>query len=94
MPNPPLLDADAVREALRGLDGWDREGDALTKTFRFHDFAAAVRFIDSLVPVADGMDHHPDVGIHWDSVRLSLWTHVSGGITERDVRLAHAIEAL
>jgi len=43
---------------------------------------------------ADEQNHHPDVAIHWNVVTLTLWTHASGGITERDFRLANAIERI
>jgi 4a-hydroxytetrahydrobiopterin dehydratase len=92
-PQAELLSDEAVARALESLPGWDRVEDTLVKSFRFRDFAEAVRFVASLVPIADGMDHHPDVSIHWNAVELILWTHVSGGITHRDVELARAIEA-
>jgi 4a-hydroxytetrahydrobiopterin dehydratase len=43
---------------------------------------------------ADEQNHHPDVAIHWNVVTLTFWTHASGGITERDFRLAAAIEGI
>ena len=49
--------------------------------------------MDALVPIADGMDHHPDVSVHWNTVELILWTHTTGGITQRDIDLAKAIES-
>jgi 4a-hydroxytetrahydrobiopterin dehydratase len=94
MPAAPRLDDDAILAALRDLLGWELREDRLVKRFRFRDFGSAVAFVDRLVAPADAMDHHPDVTIHWDTVELSLWTHAAGGITARDVRLAHVIDAL
>lgn len=93
MPQPPLLAPEEVDAKLAGLPGWERVAETIVKAFTFADFAAAVGFVASLVPIADGMNHHPDVQINWNRVELILWTHVSGGITERDFKLAEAIEA-
>ncbi|HEV2685197.1 MAG TPA: 4a-hydroxytetrahydrobiopterin dehydratase [Actinomycetota bacterium] len=92
MPKAPLLSADEVSSRLGGLRGWTLEGDRISKRFTFKDFAQAVRFLDQITPLADEQNHHPDVSIHWNELTLSLWTHASGGLTERDFRLARAID--
>jgi 4a-hydroxytetrahydrobiopterin dehydratase len=90
---PPLLAQDDIDRLLTAVPGWEQVGDTLVKRFALKDFAAAVGFVGGLVPVADALDHHPDVHIHWNTVELVLWTHRSGGITERDFDLARAIDA-
>lgn len=94
MPAAPLLSDEEIAERLRALRGWLRVGDTLVKTFRFDDFTEAVAFVDRLVEPANAQNHHPDVTIHWNEVTLSLWTHASGGLTERDVRLATTIDEM
>ncbi len=94
MPRAPLLSEDEIGERLQGLPGWERQGDRLVKTFRFRDFREAVGFLTRLLDPADSQNHHPDVSIHWNELTISLWTHASGGITARDIRLAETIEAL
>jgi 4a-hydroxytetrahydrobiopterin dehydratase len=93
MSKAELLSEESIEKALTDLPGWERVEDTLVKSFRFRDFAAAVAFVDALVPIADGMDHHPDVSVHWNTVELILWTHTTGGITQRDIDLAKAIES-
>ena len=94
MPKAPLLTPDDVATRLKDLQGWSHEGSTLTKRFTFKDFAEAVAFLDRITPVADEQNHHPDVSIHWNELTLTLWTHASGGLTERDFRLARAIDQL
>ena len=93
MPPAELLTEEAIEKALTDLPGWERIEDTLVKTFRFKDFSAAVGFVSTIAPIADGLDHHPDVSIHWNTVELILWTHTTGGITHKDIDLAHAIES-
>jgi 4a-hydroxytetrahydrobiopterin dehydratase len=94
VPAAPRLTDDEITAALRDLDGWEWREGRLVKRFRLRDFRATVAFVQRLVDPADAIDHHPDVSIHWDTVELSLWTHASGGITARDLRLARAIDEL
>jgi 4a-hydroxytetrahydrobiopterin dehydratase len=94
MPKAPLLDDAEIGERLATLRGWARTGDRLVKTLRFADFRSAVAFVNSIVAPSDEQNHHPDVSIHWNEVTLSLWTHASGGITERDFRLAATIDQM
>ena len=94
MPKAPLLTPDEVATRVKDLRGWTLEGDKITKLFTFKDFAGAVAFLDRITPVADGQNHHPDVSIHWNELTLTLWTHASGGLTERDFGLARAVDEL
>lgn len=94
MPAAPLLTDQELAAALAELPEWRLVEDRLVRQLVFDDFGAALAFVNELAPVADEQDHHPDVAIHWGDLTLSLWTHVVGGITRRDVRLARAIDRL
>ena len=78
--------------ALRDLPEWESFGGALHKEFRFRGFRAAIAFVNRVAEQAIAAGHHPDIEIHYDRVHLSLSTHSDGGVTEKDVALAHAIE--
>ncbi|MGH9101450.1 MAG: 4a-hydroxytetrahydrobiopterin dehydratase [Acidimicrobiales bacterium] len=88
-----LLDDQAITAALAGL-GWQREGDELTKVHRSADFAQAMAYVSSVAPLAEAANHHPDIDIRWNTVTLRLSTHSEGGITDADLRMARAIDAL
>ena len=94
MPKAPLLPDTDIAARLRALRDWRREGDTIVKVFTFANFREALGFVNRIAGEADKQNHHPDVSIHWDTVTLTLWTHASGGLTERDFRLASAIDAL
>lgn len=90
----PLLSDAEIEQELSGLEGWERSGDAIAKTFDNGDFDGSIAFVNRIAPVADEMDHHPDLEISWSKVAVSLSTHSQGGITASDVELARRIEAL
>lgn len=89
-----LLSDSEIEEKLTGLSGWERSGDAIRKNFKRDDFVGSVRFVSSLVEPAEGMNHHPDVSISWDTVTVTISTHSEGGLTAADFELAEKIDAL
>ena len=89
-----LLPDTEIESRLGGLDGWEREGDAIVKEFRRGDFVGSVRFVDAMVDPAEGMNHHPDLDISWDKVKVTITTHAEGGLTENDFELAKRIDAI
>jgi 4a-hydroxytetrahydrobiopterin dehydratase len=94
VPAAPLLSAEEIEAGLRELPGWQLSEGRLVKQFRCADFTSALAFVQRVAEPAEEQNHHPDVLIQWRDVTLSLWTHAAGGITQRDLRLARAIEAL
>ncbi len=96
MPAAPLLDEDEIARRLEAMPAWrlerGPEGPRLERTVTTRDFRSAVELVARIADPADAQNHHPDVAIHWNEVRLSLWTHASGGITERDFRLVASID--
>ena len=69
-------------------EGWTEVGKALERTFEFDNFVDALAFVNRVGEIAERENHHPDVSIHWNRVTLRWWTHVRGGVTERDAELA------
>ncbi len=89
----PNADADA---ALTRLPGWSRleERSAITKSFQFRNFNQAWGFMSRVALAAEKMDHHPEWFNVWNRVDITLSTHDAGGLSERDIKLAAAIEDL
>jgi 4a-hydroxytetrahydrobiopterin dehydratase len=77
-------------------DGWTREdgGKALVRRFEFKDFSEAFGFLTRVALHAEKQDHHPEFTSVWNRVDFRLTSHDAGGVTERDVRLAEAIDRL
>ncbi len=89
-----LLSDAEIEDRLAGLSGWERKGEAIEKSFKREDFVGSVRFVDALVEPAEGMNHHPDLAISWDTVTVTISTHSEGGLTANDFELAGRIDAL
>jgi 4a-hydroxytetrahydrobiopterin dehydratase len=83
-----------IEARLAEHPGWERDGDAIRKSFQRGDFVGSVNFVDSLVAPAEEMSHHPDLEISWDTVTVSLSTHSEGGVTAADFELAAKIDSL
>jgi 4a-hydroxytetrahydrobiopterin dehydratase len=83
-----------IDEALRGLDGWTRAGDAIERSFRFADFVTAFGFMSSCALVAESMNHHPEWSNVYNTVEVTLSTHDAGGLTQLDVELATRMSEL
>lgn len=94
MARPSKLPAAVVDAWLAANAAWAREGDALTKSFRFPDFASALAFTVRVGMIAEKRDHHPDVHLGWGKARVVWTTHDAGGITDLDLELAKATDGI
>jgi 4a-hydroxytetrahydrobiopterin dehydratase len=73
---------------------WTRRGEAIARTFKFHDFVEAFGFMSSVALVAERMNHHPDWKNTYHTVEVELSTHDAGGLTDNDFELAAAMDHL
>lgn len=90
-----ILSETERREALAGLPGWafDAARNGIAKSFKLADFGAAFAFMTRVALAAEKADHHPEWSNVWNRVDILLSTHSEGGVTDKDVALAKAIEA-
>jgi len=86
----------ARQTALAKLAGWSevKGRDAINRTFTFKDFNEAFGFMARAALVAEKLDHHPEWFNVYNKVEVTLATHDAGGVTERDVTLAEAMNRL
>jgi 4a-hydroxytetrahydrobiopterin dehydratase len=89
-----LLGDQEIEARLADLNGWERRGESIVKTFERGDFVGSVKFAEALVAPAEEMGHHPDLEISWDTVAVTISTHSEGGLTAADFELAQKIDAL
>jgi len=86
------LHDDTVRTALEDLDGWELAGDRIRRELNFPGFREAIDFIVRVADLAEAADHHPELHNVYSGVTIELTSHDAGGVTERDISLARAID--
>ena len=89
-----LSDHEIDERVERMGTGWKRDGNSITREFKFDDFRGSIDFVNRITPVAEGMNHHPDLAVSWNTVTVSLSTHSQMGVTENDFELANEIDEL
>jgi 4a-hydroxytetrahydrobiopterin dehydratase len=89
-----ILTEAEVRERLARLKGWSLSENCIEKKYQFKDFLRAMSFLNAVAFVAESMNHHPDINVHYNQVTLRNWTHAAGGITHYDFVLAERIDAI
>lgn len=88
-PDPDRVDERELQNALADrLHGWRLSGKAIERTFMFPDFRTALEFVNRLGDKAEDIQHHPDIDIRYNKVKLTLTSHDAGEITRRDLMLA------
>lgn len=89
-----VLTDSEVQQSLGSLPGWQRAGKAIQRVFEFPDFKAAMAFVNKIADAAEQANHHPDIDIRYNKVTMALISHDSGGVTQRDVRMAQRINQI
>jgi 4a-hydroxytetrahydrobiopterin dehydratase len=87
------LSEEEIDDKLAAMEGWERDGNAITKEFDNGDFKGSVDFVNRMTPDAEEMNHHPDLEISWATVTVTLSTPSEGGLTADDFELAAKIDA-
>jgi 4a-hydroxytetrahydrobiopterin dehydratase len=83
-----------IRAALGDLPGWAFEGGALVRTYKTNGWPSTLMLVNAIGFLAEALDHHPDLEVHWGSVGIRLSTHSAGGVTPMDVELARQVAAV
>jgi 4a-hydroxytetrahydrobiopterin dehydratase len=90
-----LLPEPLLTELLAELESWQRDGQAITKTFTLKGWKSALAFVNKVGDTATAADHHPDIHIErYKTVRIVLTTHVTKGISQADIDLATEIDKI
>jgi 4a-hydroxytetrahydrobiopterin dehydratase len=87
-----LLSENEIHKHLSNLEGWELKGNEITKTYNHKDFIDSISFVSRVAILAEKANHHPDILIQYNKVRLTLSTHSEGGLTENDFNLAKEID--
>lgn len=89
-----VLSVDQLRHELASLPDWEHAHDRIRRSYRFADFSEAFAFMTRLALLAEKHGHHPELRNVFSRVVVELTSHDAGGVTERDVAMARAIDAI
>ena len=89
-----VLTDSEIQQALASLPHWQRQGKAIERVYEFPDFKAAMQFVNKVADAAEQANHHPDIDIRYNKVTLALVSHDSGGVTQRDIKMARRINEI
>jgi 4a-hydroxytetrahydrobiopterin dehydratase len=92
MDKPEKLSKDAIETFIAAHAGWKRDGEALTKTYSFEHYGAAIAFVVHVGFAAEKRDHHPDMHVSWGKVEVRWTTHDAGGISTLDAEMAKQVD--
>lgn len=91
---PALTKAEIAKYAADVPEWKVTEGPRLVRQFKFRDFVHAMQFVNAMAAVAEEQGHHPDFFVHWNEVRVELWTHATGGLHANDFILAYRLDRI
>ena len=86
-----VLSGDEISKTLSQLPEWALEDGKLVRYWTFPGFVQAMEFVDGIAQLAEREQHHPDIDIRYNQVKLALVSHDAGGITRRDADMARRI---
>jgi 4a-hydroxytetrahydrobiopterin dehydratase len=89
-----MLTLQEMQIEMKDLNEWSLSGDSISKNFSFTNFKESLDFVNKVGEIAEKLEHHPDIMLNYNQVRLSLTTHSEQGLTKSDFLVAREIDKL
>jgi 4a-hydroxytetrahydrobiopterin dehydratase len=83
-----VLTTKQIKASLKTVANWSQSAQTICRTFKFEGFLNSIAFVNRITPLAQNLNHYPNIDIRFDQVTLTLTTHDDGGITEKDFSVA------
>jgi 4a-hydroxytetrahydrobiopterin dehydratase len=88
-----ILTKDEIKENLKYIDKWKYKRNSIVKRLKVKNFMTAIKLVNTIAPIAEKLEHHPDIEIkNYNEVVIKLTTHDAKGITKYDFELAKKID--
>jgi 4a-hydroxytetrahydrobiopterin dehydratase len=91
---PAPLSPDQIQQRLKNVPGWTIANNELTRTFKFKNYHQSMAFVNATAWISHQADHHPDIDLGYDTVKMRYSTHSAGGLTESDFQCAARVNGL
>jgi 4a-hydroxytetrahydrobiopterin dehydratase len=86
-----ILITEKQNKMIKNKNDWEKVNNKLIKTFYFEDYKGVMSFVKEVMKIADKQDHHPDMTVHYNNVKLSITDHEKGGVSEKCHKFAKAV---
>jgi 4a-hydroxytetrahydrobiopterin dehydratase len=83
-----------IEKRVRELDGWELKEGKIVRSFGYKSFMQGIEFVNDVAKIAEAHDHHPIITVIWKTVKISSISFDVGHLTDRDFKLAKAIDEL
>lgn len=83
-----------INNTVGQIDGWAYEDGCIARVFLFNDFVQAMVFVNKAAEIAEASQHHPDIDIRYNRVKMALVSHDAGGVTDKDFQMAKTLNGL
>lgn len=90
----PALTSDEIAALLGQVSGWTFENERVVKTFRFDNYHESIAFVNASAWISNQEDHHPEIFLTYNTVRVAYDTHSCKGISRNDFICAAKLDAL
>ena len=87
-------DIQRIREMMFESKNWGNSNKKLERTFKFKDFNDSINFVNKVAKIAETQNHHPDIKINYNKVKISITDHEKGGVSEKCHKLVKTIDKL
>ena len=89
-----MMSLKEISDEMSTINNWALEESSISKVFSFNNFKESLDFVNKAGEIAEKHNHHPDIMISYNQVRLSLTTHYEKGLTKKDFEVAKEIDDL
>ncbi|MEK6818783.1 MAG: 4a-hydroxytetrahydrobiopterin dehydratase [Nanoarchaeota archaeon] len=89
-----MMNLNEIQNEVANLDNWSIETDSISKVFVLENFRGALQFVNKVGEIAEKHNHHPDIVINYNNVKLTLTTHYEKGLSRKDFEVAKEIDKI
>jgi 4a-hydroxytetrahydrobiopterin dehydratase len=83
-----------LKETIIESNNWGDSNKKLERTFKFKDFNESINFVNKVAKIAESQNHHPDIEINYNKVKISITDHEKGEVSEKCYKLVKDIDKL
>jgi 4a-hydroxytetrahydrobiopterin dehydratase len=89
-----LLITERQNNTIMNKSNWDEVNNKLIKTFYFKDYKDVMPFVNEVMKIADKQNHHPDMTVHYDNVKLVITDHEKGKVSDKCHKFTNSVDKL